>query len=88
MSDPALVLLSLLTAVGVGVLGSYGLYAVLVNGGRFPEWLEDNGWVYPAVFGLGCALLATGVALALWPLVPVGAALAVLATARYLWLNV
>jgi hypothetical protein len=88
MNDRGLVLLSLLTAVGVGVLGSYGLYAVLVNGGRFPEWLEDNGWVYPAVFGLGCALLAVSFVFALWPLAPVGAALAVLATARYFWLNV
>ena len=88
MSDPALVLLSLLAAVGVGVLASYGLYAVLVNGGRFPEWLEDNGWVYPAVLAAGCALLLLAALVPLWPLAPVGAALAVLATARYLWLNV
>jgi hypothetical protein len=55
VTDPGLVLLSLLAAVGVGVLASYGLYALLVNGGPLPEWLEDNGWVYPAVLALGCA---------------------------------
>ncbi len=81
-------LLSLLAAVGLGVLLSYGLYALLVNGGRVPTWLEDNGWVYPAVFAVGCALLAVAFAFALWPLAPVGAALAAMATARYLWLNV
>jgi hypothetical protein len=74
--------------VGVGVLASYGLYALLVNGGPLPEWLEDNGWVYPAVLALGCALLVVAFAFGLFPLAPVGAALAVLATARYLWLNV
>lgn len=88
MSDVTLVLVSLVAAVGVGALGSYGLYAVLVNGGRLPEWLEANAWVYPATFAAGCSLLAAAFLLALWPLAPVGAALSVLAVARYLWLNV
>lgn len=88
MRSPALILLSVLAAVGGGALGSYCLSSVLVMGGRSAEWLESHRWVYAATLGVGCAVLAVAVAVPVWPLAPLGAALAFVATGRYLWLNV
>lgn len=88
MNDPALVLLSVLAALGVGAVACYGLYTMLVAGGRFADWLEAHRWIYLTVFAVGCALLVAAFTLALWPLAPLGGAMAFLATARYLWLNV
>ena len=84
----AVVLLSVLAAVVGGALGSYGLSSVLVMGGRSAEWLEANRWVYPVSLAVGVAVLAAGLAALLWPLAAVGAALAIVAASRYLWLNV
>ena len=86
--SPALVLLSVLAAVGGGLLGSYCLSSVLVMGGRSAQWLESHRSVYAAALAVGCAALAVAVAVPLWPLAPFGAALAIVATGRYLWLNV
>lgn len=88
MSTRATVLLSVLAAVGAAALGTYCLSTVLVLGGRTGQWLEAHGWVYPAVLATGCAVLAAGLAVPLWPLAPLGAALVLIAAARYLWLNV
>jgi hypothetical protein len=88
VSERGLVLLSVVAALGIGALGSYGLYGILVMGGRSALWLESHRWVYPVTFAAGCALLALSVALALWPLASLGGAAAILPTARYLWLNV
>ncbi len=88
VSSPGLVLLSVLVAAGGGVLGAYCLSSVLVMGGRSAQWLEANRWVYAAAFAVGCTALVVGIAVPLWPLAPLGAALAFVATGRYLWLNV
>ena len=88
VSTPAVVLLSVLAAVVLGLLGSYCLSSVLVMGGRSAEWLESHRWIYPVVLGTGCAVLAVAVAVPLWPLGSLGAALALVAAGRYLWLNV
>ena len=83
-----LVALSLLAAVGLGALGTYGLSSVLVMGGRTAEWLESHRWIYVAVLAGGCAVLAVAVAVPLWPLAALGGALTLMAASRYLWLNV
>jgi hypothetical protein len=88
VSARGLFVLSVVAALGLGALGSYGLYGILVMGGRTAVWLESHRWVYPATFALGCALLALAVSLTLWPLASVGGAAAILPMARYLWLNV
>ena len=88
MSSLGIVLLCVFAAVAGGVLGSYCLSSVLVMGGRSAEWLEAHRWVYAATLAVGCAALALGLTVPLWPLAPVGGALAMVATGRYLWLNV
>lgn len=88
MTDRTLVLLSVLSAVGLGALGCYALSSLLVMGGRTALWLEANRWVYPLVLVAGVGLLVTGLALAVWPLAALGGALAVVGSGRYLWLNV
>lgn len=88
MRPSAVLLLSVLVALAVGALGSYGLSSVLVMGGRSAEWLEANRWVYPASLAVGVGVLVAGVAVLVWPLAAVGAALAIVAASRYLWLNV
>ena len=88
MRSPGLALLSVLAALGGGALGSYCLNSVLVMGGQTAEWLEAHRSVYPAGLAVGCAVLAVGVAVPLWPLAAVGGAVAGVAASRYLWLNV
>ena len=88
MSERALVLLSAVAALGLAALGCYALSSVLVLGGRSAAWLESHRWVYPLGLVLGCAVLALGVVLALWPLAVVGAAVALVPVGRYLVLNV
>ena len=88
MSERALVLLSVLAALGLGALGCYALSSLLVMGGRSADWLESHRWIYPLVLVAGCALLAVGGAYALWPLAALGAAVALVPLGRYLILNV
>ena len=84
----AALLLSVLGSLVLAGLGCYALHSALVLGGRTAEWLEANRWVYPAGFALGSAVVVTGCTLPLWPLVPLGVAIAFVATGRYVWLNV
>ncbi len=83
-----MVLLSVLAAVGGGLLGSYCLSSVLVMGGRSAEWLEAHRWIYPAGLAVGCAVVAVAIAVPVWPLAALGGAIAFVAAGRYLWLNV
>ena len=88
MSERTLVLLSMVSAVGLAALGCYALSSVLVLGGRSAVWLESHRWVYPLVLASGCGLLAVAIALTIWPLAAIGAALALVALGRYVLLNV
>jgi len=88
VSERALVLLSILSAIGLAALGCYALSSVLVLGGRSAVWLESHRWVYPLVLAAGCGLLAVAIALTIWPLAAIGAALALVALGRYVLLNV
>ena len=88
MSERALVLLSIVSALGLAALGCYALSSLLVMGGRSALWLESHRWVYPLVLVSGCAVLAVGFAYALWPVAALGAAVALVALGRYLILNV
>lgn len=88
MSERALVLLSIVAALGLAALGCYVLSSLLVMGGRSALWLESHRWVYPMVLVAGCSVLAIACALAVWPLAGLGAAVALVALGRYLLLNV
>jgi len=88
VSERALVLLSIVSAIGLAALGCYALSSVLVLGGRSAVWLESHRWIYPLVLVAGCGLLAVACALTVWPLAAVGAAIALVALGRYLLLNV
>lgn len=88
MSERALVLLTVVSALGFAALGCYALSSLLVMGGRSAVWLESHRWVYPLVLVAGCSILAVAWAFALWPLAGLGAAVALIALGRYLLLNV
>ena len=88
VSQRALVLLSVVSALGLAALGCYALSSLLVMGGRSALWLESHRWVYPLVLVAGCGVLAVACAMTVWPLAAVGAAFALVALGRYLLLNV
>lgn len=88
MSAPIVLLVSVLGSLLLAAAGSYALHSALVLGGRTAEWLEANRWVYPAGFAAGSAIVVVGFSVPLWPLVPLGGAVAVVTSARYVWLNV